>query len=285
MSLGHSGSTVLGLMLGSHSRLVALGEVSNLIPLGSPWLRRTADVTCTCGHKMDDCVFWGPTCQMLRASTVEDPKERYAMVLESFWDQYDDTVIPLDTSKVIPPLRLLREIGGMEVAVLLLMRDVRSWTVSVRDVRRRNGEFLLRDLLRKHGLGGLRHYPKRVAAALFMRWYLGNRAFQNYLSATAQPFHQLGYEELCLYPSKVLGRICDYLGIEMTEAMLTPSGTESHSVLGNRMRVQKPKRSALMYDHRWFTRSSWLLPSFIFRSIMRYNAKNVYHLSDATWTP
>ncbi len=54
--LGHSGSTILDLILGCHSDIVGLGEIM-------PFIRRkdrTPDLnsTCSCGKKGYDCYFW-----------------------------------------------------------------------------------------------------------------------------------------------------------------------------------------------------------------------------------
>jgi len=49
-SLGHSGSTLLDLMLGSHPRLVSLGEVhATIARAGEP------QNPCTCGKPAEGC--------------------------------------------------------------------------------------------------------------------------------------------------------------------------------------------------------------------------------------
>jgi hypothetical protein len=283
MSLGHSGSTLLGLMLGGHPRLVALGEVSHLVQPGSPWLGRTAELSCTCGRTMEECPFWGPTCASLRDSQDMSRSERYALILERFGEFFGEGVLPVDGSKILPSLRILEKIDGLEIKVLFLIRDVRSWTVSHRDLRRRAHEFRLVDLLGRKGIRGVAAYPRKMSSALFLRWYFGNRAFQRHLIEEDYSFLQLGYEELCLNPRQVMEEVCRFLEIEFTDAMLRPSGSTSHSILGNRMRVQAGKRSALLYDDRWLRRNEWLLPAALLRKVMRYNAREVYRLTDDTW--
>jgi len=49
---GHSGSTLLDMLLGSHSRIASLGEVINL-PMD--WATNNR---CTCGAPVRDCALW-----------------------------------------------------------------------------------------------------------------------------------------------------------------------------------------------------------------------------------
>ena len=86
---------------------------------------------------------------------------------------------------------------------------------------------------------------------------------------------QIGYEELCLYPKRIIQKICDFLEEDIDPAMLTLKESQSHVMRGNRMRTQQDK-SELLYDHRWFSRNEWILPAFLFPNIMKYNAKEVY---------
>jgi hypothetical protein len=220
---------------------------------------------------------------MLRESPEVAPERRYAMLLERFWEFHGDGVMPVDASKTLMPLRLLEQIPDLRIEVLLLYRDVRGWTVSHRDLRRRADEYYLRDLLRHQGPRGIWSYPKRMTVPLFLRWYLGNRAFEKHLSKNSYRFLGVGYEELCLYPRPVMIKICEHLDIEFGESMLSPVDTGSHAILGNRMRVQSSKRSSLMYDHRWFYRNEWILPAALLPGVMRYNADRVYQLTGEVW--
>ncbi|HEV2125986.1 MAG TPA: hypothetical protein VGW38_24790 [Chloroflexota bacterium] len=54
--LTHSGSTVLDLLLGSHPRLVGMGEVMPLLRPGNPMLDEP-DRVCSCGEPLESCPF------------------------------------------------------------------------------------------------------------------------------------------------------------------------------------------------------------------------------------
>lgn len=64
-SLSHSGSTILDLILGGHSRFVGLGEIVRVLRPGPTGLEKTRKLLCSCNKEMDQCVFWGKVaCQL-----------------------------------------------------------------------------------------------------------------------------------------------------------------------------------------------------------------------------
>lgn len=282
--VGHSGSTVLDLALGGHPRLVGLGEVHALIDAGSKWVGRTATERCSCGSTIDTCSFWGPVCARFRELPEATPGRRYRVILDAFAQTFGPERIPVDSSKTLAALEVLRQVEGVEIKVVRLIRDVRAWTVSMRDVRRREGDFRLRDLIRKNGIRGLLRYPRRMAISCFLYWYRRNRRETQFLEREGITTCQIGYEELALYPEPTLARVCEFLGIEPTGAMLDLEASGSHSILGNRMRLQKEKRRRIVYDCRWFWRRDWQLPAALLPHIMRYNERETYrHVRDGVW--
>ena len=170
-SLAHSGSTVLGLALGAHEKVVPLGEVWSL--LESPQLQSQSDtLRCSCGETMSSCSFWGPICRQLRIRSAKMPNvEKYKLVLDAFFEYFGEDVFFLDSSKNPFALNLLRQVAGLDIRVLSMIRDVRAWTVSIRDVRKRQGEFYFRDLVRKFGPAGILRLPKKFASSCFWFWF------------------------------------------------------------------------------------------------------------------
>jgi hypothetical protein len=60
---GHSGSTLLDILPGSHSRVVALGEIEHLSPWGaSPDPHRA----CSCGAAIADCSYWSSVTRVIQ---------------------------------------------------------------------------------------------------------------------------------------------------------------------------------------------------------------------------
>ena len=66
-SAGHSGSTLLDMILGSHSSAESLGELGNL-PMDMALNRR-----CACGSLMRDCELWPQVMQRLGVDSADNP--------------------------------------------------------------------------------------------------------------------------------------------------------------------------------------------------------------------
>ena len=171
---------------------------------------------------------------------------------------------------------MLIGIPGIQLKVLHLIRDVRSWTVSRQDNSKRKADFYLGDLVRGYGWKAGGQYAKRRPVYRFRQWYLGNRRVQDLLEREKIPSFQLGYEELCLHPNLLVRNICEFLDVKPVDSMLSLPDSGSHVALGNRMRSQKEKRQRIFYDNRWFYRNDWLLPAVLLPRIMRYNTAEVY---------
>jgi hypothetical protein len=70
----------------------------------------------------------------------------------------------------------------------------------------------------------------------------------------------MGYEELALAPEQSLTRLCQWLGLEFAETMLTPGGSSrSHILSGNRMRFDTKRSARICYDGAWLSSASFLL--------------------------
>lgn len=268
-SLPHSGSTLLDLMLGGHSRCIGLGEVARFLERD---LENSRQAICSCGKTMETCDFWSQVASRLQAGPKNlDLAAKYLLVFDVFEKIFGEEYLLIDSSKHLPPLEILHGILPDKLAVLFLMKDVRSATISRIDNRRRKGT-----LPRRPRLEGFSGY-------LFWQWYRRNQKMQRFFRERNLPVLQMGYEEVCLYPDLMMQKVCEFLEIEMKPAMCSLQQSGSHVMRGNRMRYQKEK-SEIRYDHRWFLRREWLWPAICFPNIMRYNAKEVYQNdTEAIW--
>lgn len=258
-SLSHSGSTLLDLILGGHSRFIGLGEIRQVLDLESLEREKISKVVCSCTHTMEECVFWGKAVSKLRSSRELSPEARYQIILETFSHIFGKDCIPVDSSKYNSSLRMLHTDPNIDLRVLHLIRDVRSFTISHIDNQKRKP----------------REHKKRSPFHYFRKWYSGNKKIQNFLEANNISHFQLGYEELCLHPAVMTEKICHYLGEQPELSMLAIENSRSHNVLGNRMHRQSHKLK-LLYDIRWFQRNEWLIPNLLFPKIIKYNTREVY---------
>jgi hypothetical protein len=239
--LGHSGTTILDLALGAHPDIIGLGEAVRILqrPRADELERGPAQLRgilrfrrhCTCGALASECPVWGPVLEWLPdhdRQTLEVKLQHLLEVLKTVgqpqWvvDSYqDDRYLPFWDEV------------DVDIRVIHLTRDVRSWVHSRSRKERQQGRPLpeLRPLLRW--------------------WHLNARDEQRFARLGDRMF-RLGYEELALQPESTLRRLCDWLELPFSPAMLEPgSCSASHVLSGNRMRFDPTLRKKIQYDSTW----------------------------------
>jgi hypothetical protein len=270
--LGHSGTTILDLALGSHPRMVGLGEAVRILrePMPGeeqrgPALLR-ADLrhrrVCTCGLTAAECPVWGEMLAWLpghdhlplavKFQGLMERVERHASglnepiqwIVDSYQDDFD---LPFQS------------IPGLDIRVLFLVRDIRSWVYS-------------RSFNLRGGFNG-----QRALLACF-RWYRLNRKFDRALARCGKPVFHLGYEEFALAPEKVLQGLCSWLELDYDAAMLSPGRlSSSHILSGNRVRFDVDKSSKIRYDASWLHGPAWPASlALICPGVGRLNQRLVY---------
>ena len=251
--LGHSGTTILDLALGAHPQMVGLGEAARILarPAPSDAHRGPAQLRgdlrferrCTCGEVAADCPVWGPVLAWLPehddCSLAVKMKRLIAALERAHVLESSSTSWVIDSYQGDFTLPFEQE-SDLEIRVIHLTRDLRSWVHS----RARSGRE------RGRWLPGLKP---------MLRWCWMNARHECLLQRCPHPVLRLGYEQLALEPEGTLGRICSWLGLEMSEQMLQPGQfSTSHVLSGNRMRFD-PKRSAsIRYDASWMAAPSGL---------------------------
>lgn len=262
-SLGHSGSTLLDLILGTHSSVVGVGEVGRAVEATATTDAAPSHGTvCSCGYSAVDCRFWGRLLPRIESEPGASYARRYQILLDAFGEAFGPETILVDSSKYLGRLATLKDLDGIDLRVLFLVRDVRSFTTSEIDTMGRRQAV---------GRDGRRWGP----FATFRRWHAENHKTERFLVANRMPFFRLGYEELCLAPERIVPRICEFLDIGYEPVMLAPERSTSHVIRGNRMRHDS-RRRVVSYDPRWLVRREWVMPSLLCRRIMRFNREQVY---------
>ncbi|MFO8054724.1 MAG: sulfotransferase [Bacteroidales bacterium] len=256
-SLSHSGSTLLGLLLGKHPEVVCLGEITK--SLKSYYNQQNI---CTCGDHALDCKIWGPVIQNLKNNEKEDFPAAYDMVIEKTVETYGSDIRIVDSNKDLNDLLSLISLKKYDIRVIFLAKDIRSYIASM---NKRYKKLREKDK-RKDSLNKLNAYNA-------YDWYRSNKKIKKALSQIDIGYFQLGYEELCLKPQNILQKLCNWLGIEFYDDMLTPMGAESHIIRGNLMRYDEKKLQGIIYDYGWLTHRNLYLYHLIFSGV---NKKLVY---------
>lgn len=262
LGVGHSGSTLLDMVLGTHPACLSLGEMSFF----DDWI--VNNKACTCGKPIQKCKFWAtvlarfagdrplgalPSTDVRRSSGVTGAElAGYLGLLVAHRVLGDRTLlrflargqsdravqvhrlydiirevgacpIVIDSSKGIVRLAALYSLHPASTRVIYLTRDVRGWFNS--------------QLKRQAKYGPI---TAAQAARVWIRAHQSARALLRLLPRHA--WHHLRYEELCRQPEKAIEGVCHWLGIGYTPAMLNYRDQAHHNIGGNPMRLAAEAR-------------------------------------------
>jgi hypothetical protein len=276
MGRGHSGSTVLDLLLGNADEVQSTGELTS-------GFRRRWEV-CSCGHKIDACEFWGPVRRDLERLHPDCDIDAYSGMLN-----YMDRVyrIPQMISPSLLPGRIRRHYAAVtrDLLTLIAERSGRRYVVdSSKEFAR--ACFMLRNFpgqvkvihLVRDGRGVMWSVLRRLRSGQpfrFMRvdwkpkaawpvmitvaasWVVG------VLIGAAVGFGQrnvltVRYEDLCERGERELERIGRFLGVDLRPVAKRVADGEPlhirHNVGGNNMRRDESHQFTFRADYKWHDR-------------------------------
>lgn len=250
---GHSGSTLLNILLGQHPDLMGAGE---LFRLPAAW---AAEEFCSCGEPLTRCPVWREIVHRWRRSTDDEPVSTYGRLQTSFegwlprgragdssaWRAYAEQTVSLfqairdvtgrdvivDSSKLPARARALARMPGIDLRILHLVRDGRGVAWSLR-----------RRLARDPRAGIQTEKQARSVLRTGIVWMATNLATEHV--ARRLPVGQalrLGYEELVGDTDAVLARIGTTVEVDLArvaEALAARAPLEvGHVMAGNRLRM------------------------------------------------
>jgi Sulfotransferase family len=192
---GHSGSTLLGFILGSHTDGFYCGEAAKTKYLQDDTKKLSKRVCKICGT---ECPIWGS----FSVNSATDLYEQVAATVHK--------PLIVDSSKSIEWLEY--QISRLE------QTSTRPFLIFLQ----RDGRAVINSRIRK--------YPNKQAVDLIEAWskqiYLTNLLFDTF------PYKKLKvqYEELATHPERVVSRICDF---DYQPAMLDYDRHEHHVLGGN----------------------------------------------------
>jgi hypothetical protein len=234
LGLSHSGSTLLDLLLGSHSQVTSIGEIKVLASKRRRLTRPLTQRHCTCGDRLHDCSFW---------QQVDARVRRQVEV--SLWDIDGDSDDPdlfkahnlaffnavsavsgrrfvVDSSKSVKRLKKLIEAEVFDVRPVHLIRSPHGVVFSHI----------------KKGRSWVHQARLYTSATMQARQLLSGR---NHLVVR--------YETLATTPQQTLSEVMQWLGLSFEERQLDWAAHEHHQLAGNNMRFSK--RSAVKLDLDW----------------------------------
>jgi len=275
---GHSGSTLLDLLLGSHPEGISVGEITQLpknIALNS---------VCSCGRHLSECDFWSHLITDFGNSIDQDLwKSPYSLNLGFI--KAGDEIDPQHQTRLRMALRKLTY--GAEYARLrwrlptlpFFHREIKEGAAGKTGLfkfilERTKQQFIVDSS--KHYLGALSLFeaapeetrvihlvrdgravfnsgigrglrPSAALSAWARHCRRSARILKGYLPESA--LLTVHYEDLASRPDDELRRISKFLGIDFRANMLDFAAADSHIANGNRMRFVKS--SEIRLDERW----------------------------------
>lgn len=206
---GHSGSTLLDLIIGSHSRVESVGEVTQkgLTRL----MQRPQEELCTCGRPFSQCPYWQANLDHLRELGIISPKdvlirsdELIKVVLRA-----SDKSVYLESTKSIDRLQYFLSSPNLDLHIIHIVRDPRATVASFVAKGRRKYSSALR-------WGALGRQIKRLSGS--------------------RPLLNVQYESLVTFPEKEVRRVMDFIGEPFEPRQLDYASFTHHNIAGNRAR-------------------------------------------------
>jgi hypothetical protein len=275
---GHSGSTLLDLLLGSHRSAISLGEITQMPK------NLALNTRCSCGAPVRECALWGDVIERLTEQA------RYARIRERPYDLYlglfeAGTVI--DVHQQTPLHKLYRRCAyaaaylrwrtGLlpELATTPLTVGARNKHDFYRTVAAVTAKPVLIDSS-KHYLEAVSLYraaPERTKVVLLVRdgravfysglkrgkprrkalnaWLLTYRRGLPLLESqiASRDLLRVSYENLAADPARELHRICQFIGVPYDVQMLDFRSRVHHVLSGNDMRLADT--AAIRVDAAW----------------------------------
>jgi hypothetical protein len=213
----HSGSTLLDLLLGSHSKVESVGEAKKIPELMERIVRGESPM-CTCQNGLAECTLWGPLVARGMGDLKNDPAAN-ATLFRQILERQGKSVI-LDSSKTLGRSLLIGRSALFAPVFVHLVRDSRAVAYSSKRKR-----------LQQKGRG---HGTMETACG----WRKLNARIPRRIGKTTRaPLLLVRYEDLIENPRFALQRILAAAGLCWEEPMLRFRDHVHHNVEGNRMRL------------------------------------------------
>ena len=271
---GHSGSTLLDLVLGMNTEITSVGEISNWDEYISK------NKLCSCGEPTHNCDFWSRIAHRwierqksnqtdgLNTNTNSSSLVGWANRIRHQCSLFATALLPIQNlpflMNILHPTALKR---AANISKLFDLIRLESGSPIVCDSSKSVFRFRLMHALNpgKTKAIYLTRDGRAVAASHYRRvgkppkasarsWRFINIYTQIMLRTVKEDtFMHVRYEELCREPEKTLKGICQFIGCPYQNGMLefVNSSHQPHNIGGNRMRMSG--LSEIREDLKWRT--------------------------------
>ncbi len=272
-SIGHSGSTLVGMLLDQYPECTSMGEITNLHKFTTQ-----PEMLCGCGTSVLKCPFWLAVEAELRRKTGDlslnlgefarptEPKTTAFRKLPALSEVLMILGSPVAWrlgSGISPRARRERDFGERAIQVYEAIATVRGTPITVNSsgATTQMKAIYLADPVRfraihvvRDGRGWTCSLMKReqesmdYAVKLFVRRHWNTELMMR--SIPARQVMRVRYEDLCREPAEAMAAVSKYLGVQTQLTDFTLKKTEFHGVGGNPMRFRYDE-STVQLDDKW----------------------------------
>jgi hypothetical protein len=270
MAGAHSGSTLLAMLLGSHSQATTIGEIAGTLHRMDP------DYRCSCGYKAQACPFWLHVINQMAhrgfnldvtdfGTRFKYPKSRFInRVLHAehrgpILETIRDGVLWLNPGW----RRQFQTIAERNVALVETITKITNSQIMIDSSK---GPSRLKFLLRipalevkvihlvRDGRGvarsSIKHYGWSVEKSA-IEWRRDVLSAEKLLARLDRGmWRQVRYEDLCSNPQAELEELCVFLNLDPSRVSMDFRSAGLH-VFGNKMRLSSEQ--AIRLDNKWRT--------------------------------
>ncbi len=227
LSRGHSGSTLLDMLLSSHDDVVSVGELKQIARQDNPW--------CTCkADRVRQCSFW----QRVSAELVERTSKT---LFEQKFTSTDPDELRVANHAVY---EAVAAISGVSVIVdsskdhWRLSRLLEDGTFDIKVIH-----------LVRHPYGVVSSHARKGRAWWFQAIQCGRSLVLQQRVLEGHAYRIVRYEDLVACPEEKVSGLMTWIGLPFEPSQLDWSGRVRHNVNGNRMRFSTS--SEIRVDEAW----------------------------------
>jgi len=245
LGTGHCGSTLLDMLLGSHSDIVGVGELDTI----RKQLKR--GTKCTCGMDIDVCPLWSQQIDEVEGwGGMQVYRNKVKTILNRKKYQYVDTGNKVNKDSFCKNqtdiYKFVSEKKDAKVIVDSSKNPDRVSLISKCDDIKPIIVHLVRD-----GRGVLWSYKKKYSRtmAFIWKWLAENLKIELIKEQTGATSVFVKYSDLCENPKRELSRVLSVVGLDYEDEMQDFRRSDHHQVGGNRMRLKDS--SEIQEDLSW----------------------------------
>lgn len=277
--VGHSGSTLLNMILGTHSDIVSVGE---LMHLSEDWEKGR----CICGQSLKDCPFWSRVVEKfskdlglrkddvfrkisLREGLLKGRKPFFGLKVhdlfflktkkKKFSRLINKSEILKRTIKAAnynyDILDKISDITGKKIVIDSSKNPIRLYAMYLARPEFFKCIYIVRDgrAVTKSWIKAYKHINSVPMGAL--QWHLRDRfALMALKNIPDDKCIRIRYEDLCRSPEKILKKILIFIGTEYSEDIFKPLLEERHDLHVNK-KFYFLKKLQIRLDDNW--RKNW----------------------------